>query len=322
MKWPCVQVPKTYWKVWEAILKTSYMSASVSGFFPDQMIRKHLFWFLQSTDRKHLLSKIGRNQYHVYILDAFSRNKYIYSRQQIHSTVRCSLVGFRGVQVQIFDDVIVTDGNAEPNSNFQSSQTPIPVAFFTLPLIVQQLENERRRNYMILTTTIYNKPIHMELPPTEDARILEFYDGLATLDPMLQRNLGRIVEISNIPELVKGIEDGQVLAVAYASLGARDPAAHAYTISTMSGKTRITGEAPINCDPDDIKSTRSETCGMIAIQTLINVFCETFELSCDKIIIYCDNLDALCKNKPEIMLMSYPRFFRPNVDMKNALMES
>lgn len=75
MKWPCITVPKSYWRVWEAVLKTLYMSASVSGFFPGQMIRMHLFRFLQSADRKHLLSKIGRNQYHVFMLDAFSRNK-------------------------------------------------------------------------------------------------------------------------------------------------------------------------------------------------------------------------------------------------------
>ena len=126
----------------------------------------------------------------------------------------------------------------------------------------------------------------MEVPPTQDTRILELYDGLAQLDPMLQRNLGRIVKICNVPELVKGIETGQALAVTDASLGARDRAAHTYTISTMSGKAHITGEAPVDCDPDDLESTRSETCGMIAIQTLLNVFCETFEIICGQIYIY------------------------------------
>ena len=82
----------------------------------------------------------------------------------------------------------------------------------------------------------------------------------------------------------------------------------------MSGKAKIIGEAPVDCDPDDLKSTRSDTCRMIAIQTILNVFCETFELSCGEIKIYCDNMDALCKNKPETVLMSYPRFFRSNVD--------
>ena len=172
MKWPCVQVPKPCWKVWEAILKTLHMSASVSGFFPGQMIRKHLFRFLQSSDRKHLLSKIGSNQYHVYILNAFSRNKYIYSRQQIHYTVRYSLVGFKGVQVQIFGDVIVTDGYPEPNSTFHSNPPTTSISSFSQPSIVECLADERRRNYMTGTSTIYNKPTHMEVPQTQDARIL------------------------------------------------------------------------------------------------------------------------------------------------------
>ena len=37
------------------------------------------------------------------------------------------------------------------------------------------------------------------------------------------------------------------------------------------------------------------------------------------IYIYCDNLDALCKNKPNPTLLSYPRFFRPNMDLKILL---
>ena len=119
--------------------------------------------------------------------------------------------------------------------------------------------------------------------------------------------------------LAKEVEVGQALAVADASIGAWDRAAHTYTISTLPGKAHITGEAPVDCNPDDIESTRSETCGMIAIQTLMNLFCETFELTCGKIAIYCDNLDALCKNKPATTLISYPHFFRPNVDLKILL---
>ena len=52
--------------------------------------------------------------------------------------------------------------------------------------------------------------------------MLEFYDGLAALDPLLQRNLGRIVKICKVPELAKEIEAGQALAVADASIGARE----------------------------------------------------------------------------------------------------
>ena len=58
---------------------------------------------------------------------------------------------------------------------------------------------------------------------------------------------------------------------------------------------------------------------MIAIQSIINVLCETFEMLCGERNIYCDNMDALNKNAPELSRILYPRFFRPNVDLKHLL---
>ena len=165
----------------------------------------------------------------------------------------------------------------------------------------------------------YTLPQHMEVPPTTNSSISELYTELSKLDPMLQRNLGRIVEITNIHDLVKGIEAGKALAVADASLGTRDRAAHGYILTTLSGKVVMQGEAPIDCDSDDLESTRAETYGMIAIQTIINVVCKQYEITCGEIEVYCDNKDALCKNKPEIKPISYPRYFRPNVDLKHLL---
>lgn len=65
-----------------------------------------------------------------------------------------------------------------------------------------------------------------------------------------------------------------------------------YVLTTLSGNARIKGEAPVYCDPDDLESTRSETYGMIAIQTLLNVLCKYLEVTCGGIDIHCDNIDA------------------------------
>lgn len=239
-------------------------------------------------------------------------------------TVRFSLVGFRGVQVQIYDNTIVTDGYCDSQqhlSHVLTSNKSRPI--YQIINIVQLLVREHKRSYM--TQPILPKhaiPMHMEMPATNDNLIHELYDELSKLDPMLQRNLGRIVKIENINDLIKGIEAGKALAVGDASLGTRDRGAHTYILTTLSGRGVIQGEGPVDSDPDDLESTKAETYGMIDIQTIINVICEQCEILCGEIHIYCDNNDALCKNKPETTVVSYLRFFRPNVDLKKPPLES
>ena len=125
--------------------KTLHMSTSVSGFYPGKPIRKYLFRFLQSNDRKHLLSKVNNKCYHVYTLDSYGHDKYIYSRQNILITVRFSLVGFKGVQVQIYDDVIVTDGYPDVTNSLSIFQNKTNRSFFSIrPSTIQALLNERK----------------------------------------------------------------------------------------------------------------------------------------------------------------------------------
>ena len=88
-----------------------------------------------------------------------------------------------------------------------------------------------------------------------------------------------------------------LLAVADASLGAQDQASHAHVFTIMKGDAKIESEVPVDCDPDDLENTSSETYSMIAIHTLTNVICDNFEIMCGEISIYCDNIDVLGKNK-------------------------
>lgn len=105
----------------------------------------------------------------------------------------------------------------------------------------------------------------------------------------------------------------------YSLLLLGDRASHAYIITLRKHDAKIVGEAPVDCDPDDLESTRAETYGMVAIHTLLNVLCENFEIACREIEVYCDNVDALGENEPNTCILSYPRFFRPNFDLKTLL---
>ena len=41
MKWPCIQVPIHFWKIWDSIIKTIHMSMNVSAFYPGKQTRLH-----------------------------------------------------------------------------------------------------------------------------------------------------------------------------------------------------------------------------------------------------------------------------------------
>lgn len=55
---------------------------------------------------------------------------------------------------------------------------------------------------------------------------------LSELPSLLSHNLGQIIEIANMPMLVKAIEDGPAIAVSDISIGTHNRSSHAYIIST------------------------------------------------------------------------------------------
>lgn len=139
---------------------------------------------------------------------------------------------------------------------------------------------------------------------------------ILTLDPMLQRNLGYIREVKNLKMLGSAIETGQIIAVSDASIGTRSRSARSYVITTKCSKASIRGTAPVDCEIDDLESTRAEIFGSIAIHTLLQVISDMFEVITGEVEVYCDNKDALCKQPIKTKDISFPRFFRPNVDIK------
>ena len=159
--------------------------------------------------------------------------------------------------------------------------------------------------------------LHFSISKTiDDPNITALTEELLELDPVLQRNLGIITEAHDIAGLANSIEIGETIGVSDASLGSRARASHSYVLITKSKTSFLKGSAPIDCDPDDIESTRAELYGQIAIHTIITALKHVFCLSSGEIEIYSDNSDSLSKNKLELRNASFPRIFRPNVDLK------
>lgn len=71
---------------------------------------------------------------------------------------------------------------------------------------------------------------------------------------------------------------------------------------------------------DDIESIRAEIFGSIAIHTIHIALSSAFAISSGEMAIYCDNKDALCKNEIITSDISFPCFFRLNIDIKLQIM--
>ena len=78
---------------------------------------------------------------------------------------------------------------------------------------------------------------------------------LNELDPTLQRNIGRIIEIENIRKLAQSIDMGETISCADASIGSRGRASHATIVESKCEKYRVVCTAPVDCNERDLEST-------------------------------------------------------------------
>ena len=254
---PVIDIPQSYWKHWSAIINTLHSSMKVSGFYAGKIIDKHMMRFLQSNDRKFLLFRTKSHQYYVFNLTSSARNKYVYSREYLSATIRYELCGFQGVQAQVQEHTIVADGFADrPNLLFQL----IKPATRNLSHLFAKQRASKIISHLKQPAAL---PKYMEVPPSQNDQILDMYRKLAQLNPMLQKNLGRITKIEGISHFLRNLENNQCLTVSDASIGSRDRSAHAYIVATLCRKAQIVGVGPV------VESTRAELYGTIAVHTLI-----------------------------------------------------
>ena len=78
----------------------------------------------------------------------------------------------------------------------------------------------------------------------------------------------------------------------------------------------IKGSAPIDCEINDLESTRAEPFGNIALHTLLYVLSNMYSILTGEVEVCCDNKDALCTQPIRTKEISFPRYFCPNVDLK------
>lgn len=201
------------------------------------------------------------------------------------------------------------------HSTFHQEDDPTP-----LYLKMQQQWNKIYTAWKmrkIDTTRTIPKPTHFDISHAHlDSDSEALVAELCTMDPVLQRNIGIISTICNVRKLADAIETGDIIAISDAFIRTRSRAAHSYIISTKDSTCLIKGAAPVDCEIDDIESTRAETFGSIAIHTLLLALSSTFAIKSGEVAVYCDNKDALCMNQIILSEISFPRFFRPNIDAK------
>ena len=149
-----------------------------------------------------------------------------------------------------------------------------------------------------------------------DPHLNSITSELSEMDPVLQRNLGIITSAVALEKLAYSMEIGETIAVSDASLGPHSRASHAYIITAKSKKHLLRGFAPIDCDADDVDSTRAELYGQVAVHRILIALTNVFGVSSGEVAVHSDNSDSLCKNVVDLRKVSFLRASRPNVDLK------
>ena len=297
-KFPHIEVPKAYWKVWSDIIKTLHSSLRVSGFYPGRCIQKHKVLWLQKNDRTQLLQRISPYVYRVYALKSSTRRIWKYHRYIFHETMFESLADFQHVTVQTQENIILTDGFDETIiSALSRARLQLPLHKRTQDFkqwVLAQINYKPTQKKQTSWDVFISDKVKSKLPNEE---IEDFLSAVEQLHPTLRRNIGGIQEVEGLSELAEAIIMDNVMAVSDASLGSRNRAAHAYIIESRCEKFKIIGVAPVDCDPDDLKSTRAELWGQLAIHTVINVLVDLFNIRKGSIDIYGDNKDSLVLQK-------------------------
>lgn len=183
--------------------------------------------------------------------------------------------GFFGVQVYETTNILLTDGYDGKliDSTIQDStqlQKNNIIQYFHKRM--QQYMNQWRPNKSKHKWDVFiSSQVQEQL---SDPDIKEFLMATETTYKTLRRNLGGIQEICGLRQLAQAIEMEATIAVNDTSIGSRNRAAHGYIVESQCGRYRVMGASPVDCDDDDLESTRAELWGHIAIQTVVNIVCE------------------------------------------------
>ena len=127
--------------------------------------------------------------------------------------------------------------------------------------------------------------------------------------------------MSSIHELTKALEGHSVIGVGDASVSSDSYASHAYILESKDEKHRIKGVAPVDCDEDDVDSTRAEKSGVLAMLTVLRVLENMYDLGKARVTIYSDNLEAVGIKRRPNYLLSYVRFNATCYDINEEVLQ-
>ena len=122
-------------------------------------------------------------------------------------------------------------------------------------------------------------------------------------------------KITNLDSLITHFEEGQIIAVSDASLSDDGFASHSYTLVSTNEKQRIRGSALVDCEEDDVESTRVEKAGVLGMHTIITIFESLSSTTTKPIAVYCDNSEAVKKRTRSRHLQSFVKFVGSNYNM-------
>ena len=82
---------------------------------------------------------------------------------------------------------------------------------------------------------------------------------------------------------------------------------------------KIHGSAPVDCDEDDVESTRAGKCGVLASLTLINILDHLSSTTTLPIPVYCDNDEAVKRRSQHRSFKSFIKFVDTNYDVTTEI---
>ena len=195
-KFPMIQVPNSYWKIWSNILRTLQASVRVSGYYPGRCVGKKRVIWLQKYNRSQLMQKIEEGKYQAYFLQSTSRKLWKYHKHTFHETIYESMEDFHYVKIKDESTLLSTDGFDESIiSSLSQARAKLPIHKRSqdfLRWIHAQITHTRKPKPKESWDVYISEQIKSKLPNEEIGDLLT---AIETLHPTLQRNLGGIQDI-------------------------------------------------------------------------------------------------------------------------------
>ena len=124
-KFPSVSVPKSYWNIWENVIKTIYQSVRVSGMHFGMVRNKESSMWMQHKDQSHIIRNCGDNKFIKYKSIHATRNTHTYTRQGWYFTTLSEFSPYNVVQIYEKDGLLFTDGCHSNTNIITSTQIPL-----------------------------------------------------------------------------------------------------------------------------------------------------------------------------------------------------